>query len=361
MQRWLVTLTVLGAILLGGAATSDAADVSVVDGALVVTGRDDVNDVIDVRPTPFGYEVYDARGGLEPGLGCGVRSVRLAYCGFLISRVEVDGGGGHDLIGVWDVNLPVELSGGDGRDFLEGGRAPDALDGGVGDDAMVGGEGNDVLAGGGGNDVLRGGKAADTIRGEAGADVLVAGSGDGNVLLGGDDPDLVRGGAGDDELDGQTGDDALLAGGGEDRIDTGLGSDLVFGVEVRDELRCTRGDRVRGKLSPRSTCRTLASGEGRPTIWPPQASARSAAIPPADPKVSAQVRRPGAAKRTSVCIYHSTFVPNVLVKVRTYTRKGKLLERFKKVMDANDCRSYRRPGPGRKATFARARRRGSSF
>jgi hypothetical protein len=124
-HRWLA-LAVLAATLLFGAAGSQAAEVAVVDSQLVVTGSGDVNDIIDIRPTAFGYEVYDARDEITVGPGCGTPTPRLAYCGFLVVSVKVDGGAGNDLIGLWDVDLPVEMLGGEGNDFLEGGGWPTA-------------------------------------------------------------------------------------------------------------------------------------------------------------------------------------------------------------------------------------------
>ena len=357
-HRWLA-LAVLAATLLLGAASSQAAEVSVVDSQLVVTASGDVNDVIDIRPTAFGYEVYDARDELTVGTGCGSPSPRLAYCGFLIVSVKVDGGAGNDLIGVWDVDLQVEISGGDGNDFLEGGGAADTVDGGAGKDGLVGGDGNDLLIAGGDADVIRGGDGADRLEGGDGEDVLEGEGGDSNVLFGGADRDLLRGGQGDDRLNGDAGDDALIAGEGDDVVETGPGSDDVFGVQARDDVRCTATDRVRVRPGVRTRCRTLAPVVRRPTVWPPRDSASAAALPPPDPRVSAKIRRPGAAKRTTVCIEYPYFVPDVLVRVRTYTRGQDLIKKFKRVMDASTCRSFRKPG--KKAAYARARRRGASF
>jgi len=361
MQHRVLAPAVLAATLLYGAAPSQAAEVAVRDSQLVVTAAGDVNDLIDIRPTVFGYEVYDARDDLTVGTGCGNRTPRLAYCGFLVVAVKVDGAAGNDLVGLWDVDLPVEVSGGDGDDFLEGGRAADSMDGGAGEDGIVGGEGNDLLTAGGDDDVVHGGDGADTIKGGDGDDVLAGDGGDGNVIFGGADRDLLRGGPGDDRLNGDEGDDALIGRGGADVFETGPGSDEMFGVETQDELRCTSRDRFRGELSGPTTCRTLAPAITRPTIWPPQASARAAALPPPDPRVSAKIRRPGAAKRTTVCIAYPYFVADVLVKVRTYTKGRHLIKKFKRVMDAATCRTFRNPGPGKKAAYARARRRGDSF
>ena len=262
-HRWLA-FAVLVAFVLCGAATSQAAEVAVVDSKLVVTAAGEVNDIIDVRPTPFGYEVYDGRDDLTAGIGCGNLTPRLAYCGFLVASVKVDGGAGNDLIGLWDVDLPVEMTGGDGNDFLEGGRVADSVSGGAGNDGIVGGEGNDLLTGGDGPDVVQGGQGTDNIQGGDGDDVLQGEGGDGNVVLGGEGRDLLRGGPLDDRLNGDKGEDALIGGGGDDVVETGPGSDEVFDVEARDDVRCSSGDRVRVRSGVRTACRTLpGSSAGR--------------------------------------------------------------------------------------------------
>jgi Ca2+-binding RTX toxin-like protein len=358
LHRWLA-LAVMAATLLFGAAGSQAAEVAVVDSQLVVTGSGDVNDIIDIRPTAFGYEVHDARDEITVGPGCGTPTPRLAYCGFLIVSVKVDGGAGNDLIGLWDVDLPVEMIGGEGNDFLEGGRVADSVSGGAGDDGIVGGEGNDLLTAGDGADVVQGGQGTDTIQGGAGDDVLEGESGDGNVVLGGEGRDLLRGGPLDDRLNGDQGDDALLGGGGDDVVETGPGSDAVFDVEARDDVRCSSRDRVRVRSGVQTTCRTLSGVIRRPIVWPPLDSARAAALPFPDPRVKARIRRPGAPKRTTVCIDYARWVPGVTVRVRILTRSGGLVKRFSRVMAASTCKSFRRPRPGQHADHARGRVRGS--
>jgi Ca2+-binding RTX toxin-like protein len=356
-HRWLA-LAVLAAFVLCGAATSQAAEVAVVDSKLVVTASGEVNDIIDVRPTPFGYEVYDAREDLTAGTGCGNLTPRIAYCGFLVVAVKVDGAAGNDLIGLWDVDLPVEVIGGEGNDFLEGGRVADSVSGGAGDDGIVGGEGNDLLTAGDGADVVQGGQGTDTIQGGEGDDVLEGDGGDGNIVLGGEGRDLLRGGPLDDRLNGDQGDDALLGGGGGDVVETGPGSDEVFDVEARDDVRCSSRDRVRVRSGVRTTCRTLPGVVRRPIIWPPLDSARAAQLPFPDARVKAKIRRPGAPKRTTVCIIYARWLSGVTVRVRILTRSGGLVKRFKRVMAASTCKSFRQPRPGRHADHARGRVRG---
>jgi Ca2+-binding RTX toxin-like protein len=352
---------VAAAISLIGAASSHAAEVGVVDGRLTVTGSGEIDDVIDIRPTPFSYEVYDASDDVVAGLGCGRASRRLAYCDLMVSGIVVDGGPGNDLIGLWDIEIPVELNGAEGDDFLEGGHAADTVSGGMGGDTIDGGEGDDSLAAEEGSDVVRGGKGADEIRGGDGDDVLDGESGDGNLLVGGDGRDLLRGGPAGDSLSGDAGDDVLLGGGGEDVLETGAGQDEVFGVEPHDDLSCTPQDGFRGDQPGPTPCASLGAEVTRPTVWPPQDSASAARIPAADPRVVAKVRRPGSAKRTTVTIIYPYFVPDVLVTVRTYSRSGHLVNSFRRVMDANSSSTFRHPGPGRSAVYARARRRGGSF
>lgn len=354
--------------LMSTPAASPAAEVAVGDGRLVVRGGD-ASDIVDIRPVGLAYEIYDARDELTAGPGCVSLTAQLAYCTSLVLGVDVAGGGGNDLIGVWDVALAVTADGGEGDDLLESGAGPDSLDGGPGNDALVGGGGDDRLAGDEGNDVLSGGGASDSLEGDLGDDVLSGGDGSRDILLGGLDRDLVRGGPGQDRLDGDQGDDAIIGGAGRDEVESGPGTDQIFEADGRrDTLRCGRHDRVRADPGERPTrCGRLAGRLRVPTVWPPQPAsaqpptAQPAQLPPPDPKVRAIPRRRGSARRITVCIKHAFYVPHVPVKVRTFTRGRRLLKRFKTEGDAGRCRSRKRPGPGRDAFFARARLRGSPW
>ena len=106
---------------------------------------------------------------------------------------DLGAGDDHGQVSM-DVNFPVTILGGPGRDWLEGNEAANTLDGGAGDDKITGGDGNDVIRGGDGNDDLSGGGGSDALDGGNGDDLLHP---DGL-----EDPsaDVVDGGPGTDTL-----------------------------------------------------------------------------------------------------------------------------------------------------------------
>jgi hypothetical protein len=346
---------VLALALLTTSATAWAAQVAVVDQRLVFTGDDDSNDVVDIQPTGLAYEVYDARDEVIAGPGCVSVTRRLAYCPSFVLEIEAAGGAGDDLIGLWDVAVPVRAHGGEGDDLLESGRGPDTLEGGEGNDGLVGGEAEDTLVAAEGDDLLSGAGAADTLQAGAGDDVVEGGGGSGDVVLGGPDADLLRGGPGNDRLEGDEGADALIGGPGEDEVDGGPAADDVFGADGRrDRVSCGGRDRVRGGRRERRRCTALAPQLRAPTVWPPGTPTAGSAQLTHEPTVRAWPRRKGAARRTTVWVktgYHA----DVRVKVRTLTRSGRLLERFRKVVHTRTADTFRRPRPGRGAWRVRAR------
>lgn len=103
-----------------------------------------------------------------------------------VDRLVVHAGAGNDVVtAIGPVSVPLEVHGGDGRDFLSGGSGPDQLFGGEGNDRLDGGKGNDILAGGdgddrlmgrSGNDLLIGGMGRDWIEGASGRDLIVGGA-----------------------------------------------------------------------------------------------------------------------------------------------------------------------------------------
>ena len=373
----MVTAVVRTALVMGSVAVilssatitpARAAEIAVTDNRLIFTGTGPVDDILDIRPLDFLYEVYDGAGGLEVGNGCLRRTEWLAYCTSLVTEVRVDAGPGNDLVGLWSVPVPIVATGSEGDDFIELGTGSDRAEGGPGDDGLVGGEGDDWLAGDAGNDVIAGQGGADTLQGDAGDDVLSAQGGTRNVLLGGTGADLVRGGPGRDRLAGDSGDDALVANGRRDDLDGGQGRDQLFAGE-RDRLECDWGDRVHGQTGePQRLCgrtrsrrRSARARSPGPQVWPPQpehgesALASPSVLPPPDPKVGAVVRRPGAATRTTICIHSQFWANNVKVRVRTYTGRGHLVKAFKTIVDAHTCRTVSHPAPGRDALSAKAR------
>jgi hypothetical protein len=115
---------VLALTLLMSLPTAWAAQVAVVDQRLTFTGDDDVDDIVDIQPSGLAYEIYDARDEVTAGQGCVSLTLRLAYCTSFVLEIEAGGGGGDDLIGLWDVAVPVRANGGEGDDLLESAAAP---------------------------------------------------------------------------------------------------------------------------------------------------------------------------------------------------------------------------------------------
>lgn len=90
-----------------------------------------------------------------------------------IDGFEVNAGGGDDFVAVaTQVQAPVTLRGGPGRDRLLGGGGADKLVGGPDEDVLLGRGGSDSLFGGPGRDLLFGGSGDDLLHGDVGEDVL---------------------------------------------------------------------------------------------------------------------------------------------------------------------------------------------
>lgn len=168
-------------------------------------------------------------------------------------RTIAYGRGGNDNLQQAGLDLPAELYGEAGDDYLVGFRQADLLVGGPGHDRLLGGEGDNELWGddlggqddpAGGNDILSGGSGHERFYGGGGNDQITAGAGNdwasggpGNDLLdGGEGDDRLYGGEGDDILRGGNGDDILSGGGGRDQLLGGPGHDLLIGGLGRDTL-----------------------------------------------------------------------------------------------------------------------------
>jgi hemolysin type calcium-binding protein len=116
-----------------------------------------------------------------------------------ISRIEVDGRGGNDVI-----RLNSETMG--GQPIMK----PCIVDGGTGDDTVFGGYGNDRVSGGDGNDLLVGGPGVDNLIGGAGSDRISGGVGNDRLIV--DTVDLYANGqAGTDVVSFDRVDPAVLA------------------------------------------------------------------------------------------------------------------------------------------------------
>ena len=99
-----------------------------------------------------------------------------------ISRIEVNGHGGNDVIrlnseampGGQPILKPSIVHGGTGNDTIFGGYGNDQLYGDAGNDFIVGGPGKDLLVGGAGRDSMYGGLGNDRLIGDT-ADAYIAG------------------------------------------------------------------------------------------------------------------------------------------------------------------------------------------
>jgi Ca2+-binding RTX toxin-like protein len=130
--------------------------------------------VIDsIFPLEVGGSICEHQAGNPNELIC--QAVQVSAFEF-----NADGGGDQARVSS-QVQIPVTMRGGSGRDVLIGGSGPDKLIGGPGPDKLVGGDGADLLLGGAGRDTLIGGRGDDILRGGPGADLLFGGPGQ-NVL-----------------------------------------------------------------------------------------------------------------------------------------------------------------------------------
>ncbi len=144
------------------------------DGVLNVTGTS-ADDSITVQQVGWG----DIRVTIANG---STVIKQQGFSGELVKSLLIRGNAGNDTI-LNTTNVPSEMYGDDGNDYLRGGSANDRIFGGNGNDAVYGGDGNDYLNGNAGSDSLYGGAGND-------------------VVLGGDDTvvDYIWGGAGSDDF-----------------------------------------------------------------------------------------------------------------------------------------------------------------
>lgn len=312
---------------------------------LVSWARDGESIVVD--------EYAPGGGSPLPGPGCAVERRSAAVASYLCSgpgvgslRLELgnadDTGkpiaGGlavfHNEKAYDDVNFPVTVLGGDGKDRLTGGPLADRVEGGAGDDTLrslppppgsseinldapaadvligdagndsvtgsgtlEGGAGNDelqaplevegaVLDGGSGNDSLQAGGGPDTLAGADGTDHLIGEAGN-DQLDGGEGKDELEGSGGDDRLVGGPGPDTLGGEGGRDVLDGGAAADELTGGKEKDSFLAGIGDDV--LFARDGVAEELACGDGRDQIrdWDrgkdrsvPGAACESVPLPP---------------------------------------------------------------------------------
>ncbi len=175
----------------------------------------------------------------------------------ILTRVELKGGRGHDL-----------LKGGSGNDLLEGDNGNDLLNSRVGSDTLRGGTGDDLFEGGENADELDGGSGSDTAsyvtsalgvsinlttgvakgnlstNTHADGDTLtlienITGSKEADILIGNTVGNILSGQGDNDSISGGSGNDLLSGGAGIDRLTGGVGDDAFvfeFKTEGRDTL-----------------------------------------------------------------------------------------------------------------------------
>jgi hypothetical protein len=187
-------------------------------GELIAVGDDNNDNGTERGDTSDAKAIYIGTVGGSIGSGSTLSATGVLYRTPIIdamfgqptiSRVEINGNGGDDVIRV-SSEITVQqstLDGGEGNDNIHAGGGKSTIFGGNGHDLLIGGAADDVINGGNGDDVIFGGRGADRAFG-----------GDGNDLIaGGEDNDpLLRGGNGNDRISGGPGQDRLL---GDDGVD----------------------------------------------------------------------------------------------------------------------------------------------
>src|SRR5262245_45858783 len=221
--------------------------------------------------------VFDAQYVIVPSSGCSWPDAdhTRVVCSGAVSRVEMHGGPGNDvmdvdLAGIF-ASLVDYLYGEDGDDTLLGGRGPTGLWGGAGDDVMYGRGGNDGFISDNvaedGSDQMYGGPGIDAVDylertvgvhasldgvvgddgapGEGdtiGADVEdIMGSGYDDVLIGNDVANRILACGGSNTVDAKGGDDIMEEGDGFDcGMDTPIGPDIIIGGTCVDTAHYSR-------------------------------------------------------------------------------------------------------------------------
>jgi Ca2+-binding RTX toxin-like protein len=171
-----------------------------------------------------------------------------------VTKIVGNMGEFDDTLTISNIAIPLEISGGNGNDYLMGGESGDTLNGNSDNDALAGEGGNDLLFGEDGNDLIEGGDGNDQIfggnnsenaTGQLAVDELFGNAGS-DFIDGGAGSDFIDGGADDDILYGDTesapvGNDTLIGGQGNDTLQGLGGNDILIGGNV-SELADPAGD-----------------------------------------------------------------------------------------------------------------------
>jgi hypothetical protein len=236
-------------VALAGADVAGAVTTARFDSGSLVTESGDENNELLLETSdpqrPGAIRVGDLRAGVDPGASCTALTAHVMECPLAgVNRIVVELAGGHDRtylgaasdgVPALSIQIPIDVFGAGGPDWLDAAPTGSSLYGGSGRDQVAGNVGPDRLSGGAGRDTLSGQDGEDDLRAGAGRDFLV----------GGTERDTLIGGGGRDQLEAVDGerDARLSCGGGEpdlievDRIDPG--ADGCETVETD-----TRPDRV---------------------------------------------------------------------------------------------------------------------
>ena len=142
-----------------------------------------------------------------------------------VTTIVGDMGEFDDTLAVSNLLLSIDISGGNGDDYLMGGENSDTLNGNAGNDVLAGEGGDDQLYGEDGNDLIEGGEGNDNIYGGNNSISDIESELPGDELLGDAGNDFIDGGAGADFIDGGDDDDTLVGGDGDDLI---IGDSIEF-------------------------------------------------------------------------------------------------------------------------------------
>jgi len=134
---------------------------------LVLAGSDGPNLVQLSNNAQDDLLIESPAGVTAPPAPCVLETATRARCpAGSVAKIRAAFLAGDDTLTVTaTMDVPIEVSGGNGDDSLMGGSRRDQISGDGGDDTLIGHGGRDQLAGGAGNDSCIGGGAVDSASG----------------------------------------------------------------------------------------------------------------------------------------------------------------------------------------------------
>lgn len=201
----LALIAATATVALAGADVAGAVTTARYDASTLVIESGDENNELVLETSnperPDAIRIADLRADVDPGTTCVALSADIMECPLTgVSRIVLELNGGHDRTHLGAVTggvpqlpteIPIEVYGDRGPDWLDSAPAGSSLHGGPGRDQVSGNFGPDRLSGGPGRDTLSGDDGADDLGGGPGRD----------LLIGGADDDTLVGGGGRDQLD----------------------------------------------------------------------------------------------------------------------------------------------------------------